>query len=224
MKYTVLFLLFTCVLCAQNDTIYFKRETQKLDTTVGASFDNYYAPWHPTIKDTLRKSVVSKVGVYASVAIGYGNVATYENLSALLSCSIAYKSHLFTFTRAGYGQLVYGGSQGETTYNGSYMGLLYGQSIRFKYAMVSLSAGVAYANIIITDNIPQKPPIVNYQGVSVPIELKVLFYARNGIGLGVHVAKNIVAPYTNSPFYLGFALVFGKWNTVKRNYNRNFGG
>jgi hypothetical protein len=89
--------------------------------------------------------------------------------------------------------------------------------------MVSLSAGVAYANIIITDNIQGIPPIISYQGISVPIELKVLFHARNGIGLGVHIAKNIVAPYYNSSFYFGFAIVFGSWNTIKRTHTNNFG-
>jgi|GEM_PF-6675212 len=216
MKCTVLLLLFSCALWGQVDDVYWKRETQKSDTLTGTSAYNFYAPWHLTIKDTLRKSRVSKVGVYASMAIGYGNVASYENLAALFSCSVAYKSHLFTITRAGYGQLIYGGRQGETTYNGSYIGILYGQSIRYKYAMISLSAGVAYANIIITENLSWVPPIVNYQGVSLPIELKVFFHARNGIGLGVHVAKNIVSPYNYSPFYFGGAIVFGAWNTVKR--------
>jgi hypothetical protein len=105
--------------------------------------------------------VVGTLGVYISAAIGFGNVWSYPGLASLLSISAAYKSHLITLTRAGYGQILYGGTQGETTYNGSYIGILYGQAIRFKYAMVSLSASVALTNILITENIPYIPPIVS---------------------------------------------------------------
>ena len=195
MKYTMILFLFSCTLWGQENDLSRKRETEKSDTTRIISFDNYFAPWHLTIKDTLKRSESSKVGIYVSAALGFGNVEMNHALAALFSCSVSYKSHLFTLTRAGYGDLLYGGTQGETTYNASYIGLLYGQSMRFKYAMVSLSAGVALANIIITDHVPGIPLFVSYQGVSLPIELKVIFHARNGIGLGVHVAKNIVPPY-----------------------------
>ena len=208
---SVLFIFLFLKENAQSDSInYTKKE-----------FTNYYAPFHPTIQDTAGKSVVSKIGVYVSVAIGSGNIlGIYPNPVALLSCSVAYKSHLFTLTRAGYGQLIYGGSEGETTFNANYIGLLYGQSMRFKYAMVSLSAGLAYSRILISDNLSWIPPIVSYQGISFPVELKVFLHARNGIGLGIHVAKNIIFPYQNSPFYFGVAIVFGSWNTIKKtNFN-----
>jgi hypothetical protein len=225
----LLFIVIAGIAKGQEDDVYRKTEPHKTDSVIKLSpynrTQNYYTPFHQAIIDTSKKSNVSKIGVYVSAAFGSGNIAgIYPNLVALFSCSIAYKSHLFTLTRAGYGQLFYGGSQGEIIYQGSYVGLLFGESIRFKYAMVSLSAGLAYSNVQIYENYYYSiPPIVSYQGISLPIELKVFLHTRNGIGLGVHIAKNIITPIQDSPFYFGFGFVFGKYNKVKRTHNSNFG-
>lgn len=182
------------------------------------SCENYYAPFHLTIvpfhltlKDTAKKETVSPFGHYFSVGIGRESDGTIAGgVVRLISYSLAYKSHLFTVTRGDGGNI-----RGDAYYQqASYIGLLLGETVRFKHFMVSLSKGIAFSHTLIIDSIQGVRHIVEQRTVSFPVELKAFLLARNGIGIGIHISENIVHKY--SSFYFGASIVFGKWNKPKK--------
>ena len=187
---------------------------------------DFYAPGHETIKDNVH-NMVSLFGHYVSVGLGGSHAYGVSGIDVLLSYSLAYKSHLFTLTHAGASSFgVLGGNQ--PVYGSSYTGFLLGESVRFKHALISLSAGIASSFILLyyhdpNPNPPQANMMITYESpqkmLSVPVECKVFLLARNGIGIGLHISKNILSPYKYSPFYFGVSLVFGYWNKpIIRNY------
>ena len=180
-------------------------------------FDNRYGPFHQTIKDTIKRTV-SDFGHYFSAGIGGGSDYGISGAISLLSYSMAYKSLLFSVTRGGGGTLLAGGADNSVFYRANYIGFLIGESVRFKHAMFSISAGIASSNIEVR-YLDRNATVANHYidsvstGVlSFPIELKVFLLARNGVGIGLHLSKNIVSPSKFSPFYFGISLVLGKWN------------
>jgi hypothetical protein len=217
-KYSLI-LLFFCLTS-------FLLEAQDTTNHPKKIFDNRYGPFHQTIKDTIRKKTVSTIGVYVSFGFGPANDFKMDEITALISCSIAYKSHLFTFTRAGSGPILLGGRAGESFYRANYVGLLFGESVRFKYAMLSMSTGLAVAHTYVT----WFPEVGNRQNnytldqlnISLPIELKAFLLASGGIGFGVHIATNIISPAKYSPFYFGISLVLGKWNKKNNKVDNAF--
>ncbi|MHB8260324.1 MAG: hypothetical protein ACYDCN_05835 [Bacteroidia bacterium] len=183
-------------------------------------YGNYYAPFHQSIKDTTHRTI-SDFGCYISAGIGGGSAYGIGGLSALLSASFAYKSLLFTVTRAG-GASMTDGSDKSVYYQANYLGFLIGESVRFKHVMISLSAGIASANIrlryldvnAMSANTYVNPSYGNI--ISCPVELKIFIYARNGIGFGFHYSKNFLTPSQFSPYYYGICVVFGMWNKPKK--------
>ena len=184
--------------------------------------DNRYSPFHETIKDISHKTV-SDVGCYFSAGIGLGNIRL-NNLynaigtgggAAVLSASIAYKSHLFTVTRAGAGTILKDVGPGGFVYTSNYVGFLVGESVRYKHAMLSVSVGIAHATINVTENVNSyMVAYKQYNGIAFPIECKAFLYAHNGIGIGLHLSKSIgTAEF--SPFYFGICMVVGYWNTSR---------
>jgi len=203
------------------------REPQSDCTSVSKALhitDNYYGPFHQRINGTKQRTV-SDFGLYLSAGIGGGNVhftGVYNSNgigggAALLSASLAYKSHLFTLTRAGAATIFQDVGTGQFIYTANYFGFLAGESVRFKHAMLSVSAGIAYANINVTENINSYfVTYKEYSGVSFPIEFKALIYARNGIGFGLHLSKSIISPSGFNPFYFGVCIVIGYWNNPRK--------
>ena len=180
---------------------------------------NRYGPFHEIIKDTSQKTVTD-FGHYLSIGFGGSNDHGVAGENIMLSYSLAYKSHLFSLTYAGAGPLIYGGGQNEPYYGSHYIGVLVGESVRFKHSFISVSTGIASSNLDLyyPDPVNTNSMIrYNPQEVfSIPIEVKAFLLARNGIGIGVHVSKNILSPYKYSPFYFGIAFVFGNWNTPRK--------
>ncbi|HEX7412666.1 MAG TPA: tetratricopeptide repeat protein [Bacteroidia bacterium] len=176
-------------------------------------FDNYYAPWHQTIKDSTHQTI-SDIGGYISAGIGGGSAYGISGVSALLSASLAAKSLLITLTWCGAS--VPGEKQANTSYyTASYFGFLIGESVRFKHVMLSLSAGIAISTVSVYGPSFLNPnnTICDLEGVvSFPIEFKYFFCARNGIGIGIHSSKCLVSPSQFSPFYFGICIVGGYWN------------
>jgi hypothetical protein len=130
-----------------------------------------------------------------------------------MSCALAYKSHSFSWTLVGFGN----DSDHPSYIQGGYYGFLYGESIRAQNLFLSLSTGVAYSSM--TLKYPSQNSLngldmtrFDRQGYSFPIELKLFLLARNGIGLGIHLSKNIISPLNFSPFCWGVSIVFGVWN------------
>jgi hypothetical protein len=210
-------LLFCCLSCFTPDIKAQSDSTRHSENIYG----NYYASWHQNIKDTSHRTV-SNFGHYVSIGIGGGSSYGIGGASALFSYSLAYKSHLFTLTRGGSSTLINGGSYNSVYYNANYFGFLYGESIRFKHAMISLSIGIASSNVTLryldvnagSANTYVNPSFTNI--VSFPIELKVFVYARNGIGFVIHSSKCLLSPSQFSPFYFGVCVVFGFWNKPKK--------
>jgi hypothetical protein len=197
----------------------FKLTAQNPDSTIRVFFpDNRYGPAHQIIKDSIKKTV-SDVGHYISAGVGGGHAYGIGGLSAIFSYSIAYKSLIFTLTRAGSSVFSIGEIGRNPYYTASYFGFLMGQTVRYKHFMMSLSVGVAGANIAVTTPDPnQFYGQINYNlksVVSVPVEFKAFVLANNGIGFGIHFAENMVSPLQYSPFYFGFSLVTGYWNKLK---------
>lgn len=184
-------------------------------------YENRYGPFHRIIKDNANKTI-SKVGVYLSAGSGLSGDYQIVGFSSLYSFSVAYKSHLFTITQAN-SVTNNGGRDADQIQKTNYIGLLVGESVRYKHAMVSISSGVALSNVYINSN--WMPFQNNYdykkQDVfSVPIEFKAFWLANNYIGVGTHISKNIIpAAAQFSPFYFGFSIVTGFWNIPKKLVN-----
>ena len=178
------------------------------------SCENYYAPWHETIRDTSCKTVLN-YGHYLSIGFGGGNNYSIAGISFLASYSLAYKSHLFSLSYGhGNGWDIFGNSP---TYDANYLGLLVGESVRFKNLMLSISAGIAYSNIsvdTVNANFSHRN-IFNQQSISFPIEGKVFLHLYKEIGIGIYFSENIVTTIKYSPFSFGGSLVFGFWNKHK---------
>src|ERR1035437_6674255 len=114
--------------------------------------DNYYSPFHRAINDSTKRTV-STFGYYGSIGYGGGRVNGLADYSLQLCYSLAYKSHFFSLTHGEVSHYVKLPTH-EQHYYTVYNGLLFGESIRFKYGMVSLSTGIAYSvvNYIYRDN------------------------------------------------------------------------
>ncbi len=213
MKKYSLILLFFCT------TGFLLKAQTKQDSAF--QYDNRYGPFHQELKDTTKRTV-SEFGHYFSAGVGAGKEYGIGGAISLISYSFAFKSFLFSFTRGGGQTLFSGGGDNAVYYRANYFGVLIGESVRFKNAMISLSAGVASSNIEIRyQDVTSKTPNHYIDSVSrgiasFPIELKVFLLARNGIGYGIHLSKNIVSPYKFSPFYFGVCIVFGKWNNSRK--------
>jgi len=186
------------------------------DVVKGDFEDNRYGPFHWTIRDTMHRTV-SKFGHYISVGIGSGHEYQFSGASALFSYSLAYKSLVFSVTRCGSSVLFNGGSDRDINYSANYLGFLIGESFRLKNLFISLSTGIASANIYLSYPNPSGYPrnrtdYTNNGIISIPIEFKFFLLARNGIGIGIHFSDVILSPSQYSPSYFGFAIVFGGWN------------
>jgi hypothetical protein len=223
-----------------------KQSYAQSDSTKQAKkhLENYYAPWHQTINDTSKWNV-SKFGHYFSIGMGYPHdyrfggieplkyiIGTHPNsyigsggYALLSSYSLAYKSHLVSFT-GGY-NYAGGYNSAEAGYLANYYACLVGESIRFKHLMVSLSAGIASSVVTVVDEAVYKYLVhsgVVYsnatypkeRGISFPIELKAFYLARNGIGVGIHISENIVTTPKYSPFSTCLSVVTGFWNKHKK--------
>jgi hypothetical protein len=234
-KYFIIPLLFS-LSCftnieAQTDSV---KQTKK-------NCENYYAPWHQTINDTCN---VSKFGVYYSFGLGYPHdykygglmplqnvISTYRTvklnpyygsggLTKFADISFAYKSHMLSLTAGNSFAGTY--LSNASGYSSNYLGILLGESVRFKHLMVSLSAGIASTNLYIPGMTFYKThnPIFGYpvadRVTSFPVELKAFYLASNFIGIGIHISENIVPIPKYSPFYAGLSIVLGFWNRRKK--------
>jgi len=179
------------------------------------SFENYYAPWHRTINDTAKWNV-SKFGHYFSLGAGVQHDNIFGGFGILSSYSLAYKSHLLSVSYGGGGQSVR--TSAGSGYGGNSLSFLVGESVRFKHFMLSLSVGIASTYIWVIEPVFQKYGFLyeKDRGITLPIEFKAFYLARNGIGIGLHITENIISPTKYSPFYFGGSLVFGKWNKRKK--------
>lgn len=190
-------------------------------TVLHGQTENYYAPFHWRTKDSTQMTV-SKLGHYVSAGIGGGGVKGQGGLSEVVSYSLAYKSHILSFTRFHAGTFDFGGGDNLPFFWSRYYGCLIGESIRMKNFFLSLSAGVAnsYVDVKYKNPHPTSSPSSEFlgyytEGISYPIELKLFILARNGVGFGLHVSKNIVSPAEYSPFFWGISIVFGRWNKAR---------
>lgn len=190
---------------------------------------DYYAPWHEKINDTLN-GYVSEIGIYLSGAIGTGsshNLPDTPNLlrfGALGNLSIAYKSHMFTITAGACGFLSEM-KEGEPYLNTNHIGILYGECIRLRHLLFSVSAGIAISNVKYTSNYQNSSFSTMYPSpysvefnqlcVSFPIEYKLLGLTHNGVGFGLHMSYNLNTYSQYSMFYFGYSIAFGAWNKVR---------
>jgi len=179
--------------------------------------ENYYAPFHYRTKDSTQITV-SKFGHYVSFGIGSASDNKIGGEYVRVCYSLAYKSHILSLTHVGYGIFSYGGGDRQPYVGGNYNGILLGESIRAKNVFFALSAGIA--NSITDVKYRSSDATIGYagmtsfyrQGISFPIELKLFILARNGVGFGLDISKNMISPANFSPFFVGVSIVFGRWN------------
>ena len=181
--------------------------------------DNRYDPYHQTIKDSAAKTV-SKFGHYFSLGASPANAQLAKGHTIIAGYSFAYKSHLFSAT-------VVDREKGDPSHSSKtlwnttkYAAVLFGEAIRYKHFLISLSTGVTMS--IFTGNDPkliQSLPNHGYYkstqpGIGVPIELKAFLLAYNNIGIGIHISQNLMTftPGGTNGYFVGFSLVTGIWN------------
>ncbi len=185
--------------------------------TAQHSDDVYYSPGKPLEPDT-SKSSVRKFGIYFSNGFGVSgirslpdNVSDLTILGLIVSNTFAYKSHLATITFTAGSSTFTGATERESYFSNSYLAFLIGESLRFKYSLISLSVGVAssemsYRNVIDMHHSDS----YNNKGVSFPVELKLFILAKHGIGFGVHLYNNFDKDYSTS--FISAVIVAGIWN------------
>lgn len=210
--FCLLTLLFVFARGQESDTVWINKGW-------GASYEkkvnettNYYT-----------KKTVSTFGHYGSMGYGGGRVKGLAGVSLVASYSLAYKSHLITLTYNVVSHNVNSSSH-EPYYFTQYNGLLFGEALRYKHLMFSLSAGVAYSAVNYQYQYIYPIGGHNYfvqNGISFPIELKALLLARNGVGIGLYVSENIITTPKYSPFSFGGYYVFGHWNNRKKKTAKN---
>ncbi len=170
-------------------------------------------------KDTSRPSPqndtlsVGKFGTYVSLGIGLSRANEIPGAIAMFGLSLAYKTTLFSFSRAGGGTIHnYVGGKDEF-YETDYTALLLGKAYRSKHTLISFSGGLAYTNIEVDHGrMPYNLPYDESGIISIPLEFNFFLLAGNALGIGVHVSKDLVPKLEFSPFYLCFSLVGGVWN------------
>jgi len=155
---------------------------------------------------------VSKFGSYISIGLGGASAKGEVGLNKLASYSFAFKSHLLSLTAMSAGTFNFGGEDRQPSIFTSYYGILIGESIRMENLFFSISTGVSHTDTSVKHPNPNATSSSNElsryskYGISYPIELKLFYVARNGVGFGLHASKNF------APFYWGISIVFGKWN------------
>jgi hypothetical protein len=135
----------------------------------------------------------------------------------LISYSLVYKSHVFSAT-FGHSEVARARLFLDPGYEGHNMNLLAGESLRYKYFMLSLCTGLSYSHLQIFNPTINLVRAYYFEDgkIAIPVELKIFILARNGIGIGLHVAENIMPQLKYSTFYTGFTIVAGYWNKTKK--------
>jgi|GEM_PF-4565987 hypothetical protein len=185
--------------------------------------DNRYTPYHTTIKDSATKTI-RDFGHYFSVGFTPAKQWGVYGTTTMISYSLAYKKHVFSATLADKEVGNPDPQYKDTWASSHYAAILYGQSLRFKYLLVSLSAGLSLSRE--SGNEP-KINLINWNPaptLAIPLELKMFILARNGIGLGIHLAQIMpiiaIGGSGGSGFFIGLSVVLGSWN--KANAPKHF--
>ncbi len=197
--------------------------------------DNYYASWHQKTRDTSSLQTVSKGAFYLFGGFGVGgepnikkpnrkssSTNTNSGFGSIIGCSVAYKSHLITFDRVGvrtvYTPLTGEKYEGDKIYKSNYTGALFGECVRTKHFLISLSAGVASTTIYkahLSSSYNEEIDL-NKQFVSIPVEFKFNWLSHNGVGAGFQISYNIVPSTPYSGLYLHTNIVLGVWNKMQQ--------
>jgi hypothetical protein len=185
------------------------------NATLSSGYDNYYSHGHNKINDSLHQTV-SKFGLYASAGIGIRGGETAIDATQHYSLSLARNCFLFSISESLINSLGISGSSKEEILEMNNTCFLAGISKRRKYSLASISTGLAVTNYYFQEGIdyssPHPPLTINYKNkLSVPVEIKLLLLARNGIGIGLVIAKNFGVNLF-APACFNFSIVSGKWN------------
>ena len=162
-------------------------------------------------------SAVNKIGVYLSLGLGRSsisslpaNVAELDVIGLIASTSVAYNSHVATFTYTGSSSFT-GGLETESTYSSSYFAFLLGESLRRKNCLLTLNLGIAQSEIRFTNSMfDRKYEHYSFKGISFPIEFKAFILANEAVGVGFHIYHNIDRKYSTS--FMSISIVMGNWN------------
>lgn len=176
-----------------------------------ASAQQYYAPFH---KPDTSNSGISKIGQYISVGmgVGYPGSSIGRGVAKTISFSLAWQSHVLSFSASNISPSLNGQGTKNFNYNNSNLHLAYGESFRAKDLFISLSTGVAFSSI--KTDIPPKD-FYNYQGLAIPVELKLFRLTAKGLGLGIHLSKYFTPSTRHSPALVTLSIMFGQWNRAK---------
>ena len=180
--------------------------------------DGVYHNFDSSLATDSTKSSVRKFGFYISTGIGFSgiralptNVAGLTIVGIIFSGSLAYKSHIASLTYTRGGSTFSGVGERDNYFSNSYCAFLLGESLRFKYSLISLNVGIANSELEYRNVIDRyHSDTYDRVGLSFPIELKLYFLAKHGIGFGVHLYRNLDKYYSTS--FISASIVSGIWN------------
>ena len=189
-------LTFLNINAQSTDDIYFKTEKSNSDSS---------------------NSIVNDLGMYFSAGFGRNyisslpvNISELDVMGFIASASFAFKSHVASLTTTRSSSFN-GGLESQSTFENSYLALLFGESFRQKNCFISLSIGIAESETSFLNNLgPHNFETYNFRGISYPIELKAFILANHVIGFGIHLYHNLDRKYSTS--FISASIVFGSWN------------
>ncbi|MEO8762206.1 MAG: hypothetical protein ABI388_11770 [Bacteroidia bacterium] len=170
----------------------------------------------------------SKFGYYFSTGIGAGGCNKKSGFAQLASFSFAYKSHMISVSGGHFNSSFIGEpARGYAYCEASYYGVSLGESLRFKWLLLSASAGIGSSTVSVY-TVPlyhsssSTTDFNAYRVLSMPIEFKLFFTSpKNGIGVGFHLVEDMLSlkQYATlshySSLYFGVCIVTGFWNKTK---------
>lgn len=168
--------------------------------------DDYYMSNYNSNNDSLNTTSI--IGNYLSFGLGNGSANHKQGMGLFLNYSFAIKSHTITFSAGG---VTRGKDSYQTSYSSGYIGLLFGESIRRKIYMFSLSIGAGNSKVVcyLTDtNSTQnnKKTIFSRHGTSFLAEIKLYIYLSNKIGVGYSHTIDYTSKLTAN--YNTFSIVY----------------
>ncbi len=190
-------------------------------TSIGSfaqEVDGVYSTNRNSSETDSARSSVRKFGFYLSNGIGFSKinslpseVAELDIIGIILSGSLAYKSHTASLTYTRGGSTFSGVGTRDNYFSNSYYAFLIGESLRFKYSLISFNIGIANSELKYRHVIDlYHSDSYNRMGISFPIELKLYFLAKHGIGFGLHLYRNLDKYYSTS--FISASIVTGIWN------------
>jgi hypothetical protein len=171
----------------------------------------------------------SRFANYFSYARGVSSIDTFKNFHInTLSYNLTDRSSVYTFNISWTKKFYYLDNR-HLDFSNFNLSFLIGESVRFPYSVFTVSGGLGYSNIRISDEVYYPDPNGSFYSIvikhryanafyfSVPIQLRCFLLQKKFLGAGLIAGVNLVSPYRLSTVYAGLGFTVGNWNKLNSN-------